>query len=62
MSNYEIWTIEMLGARIVEWRERLRNARDREQLLSIWGEIEKMEAAFSQAVFENRTEQSRSNA
>lgn len=56
MANYSVWTVEALGARIVEWRARLQHAKTREQLLSIWGEIEVMGAEFDKAVLENRTE------
>jgi hypothetical protein len=56
MANYSVWTVQELGSRIVEWRGRLQHAKTREQLLSIWGEIEVMGAEFNKAVFENRTE------
>lgn len=59
MSNYAVWTVEMLGARIIEWRGRLQHAKTKGELFSIWGEIEKMEREFDRAVFEGRTEASR---
>lgn len=59
MSNYAVWPVEELGARIIEWRKRLQHAKTREQLLSIWGEIEKMESEFDRAVFEGRTEKAK---
>jgi hypothetical protein len=55
VSNYAVWTVQELGVRIVEWRTRLQHAKTREELLSIWGEIEKMAAEFDRAVFEERT-------
>lgn len=54
MSNYKVWTIEELGARVTEWRTRLSHAKSREQLLSIWGEVEALEREFDRAVFEER--------
>lgn len=56
MSNYPVWSIEMLTKRIVLWRSRLQHAKTKGELLSIWGEIEKMEPELEKALFEGRTE------
>lgn len=51
MSNYAVWDAGMLTERWLELRRRLGRAKDREQLLSIWGEIEVVERELEDRLF-----------